>query len=225
MELERKALCARVSIEKPGVIRGFDAMHVQSIAGPAYWLVAADAAVPYRTSIATVPVYDAEHVRRALIADFERHGRPLVLRLDRIACQRTAEIELLLLDSDVLPLHGPAHYPRYYGQLERQNRDHRAWYQRLGLVTPDELAAAGERMRTALNQLWPRSTLGGCTPEQAWAQREPVDVDRRELRRDVEQRATWLCKTGRDPLAARRIAIEASLTERGLLTIQQGGWC
>jgi hypothetical protein len=71
-----------------------------------HWLVAADAAIPHRTSITTVPVYDADHVIAALAADFDRHGPPLVLRLDRIACQRTPEVHDLLHRYQVLPLHG-----------------------------------------------------------------------------------------------------------------------
>lgn len=115
-----------MSVVAPGIIRGFDAMHVASADGKTYWLVAADAAIPYRTSIATVPVYDAEHVIAALAADFERHGPPHVLRLDRIACQRTPEVHELLIRYQVLALHGPPRHPYYYGQLERQNREHRA---------------------------------------------------------------------------------------------------
>jgi hypothetical protein len=66
-------------------------MHVPCVDGLAYWLIASDAAVPYRPSLATVPAYDSEHVVTALAADFEQAGPPLVLRLDRIVCQRTRE--------------------------------------------------------------------------------------------------------------------------------------
>lgn len=225
MEHERKARCASVTIGAPGIVRGFDAMHVQSTDGKAYWLVAADAAVPYRTSIVTVPAYDAAHVMAALIADFETHGPPLVLRLDRIACQRTPEVYDLLTRYQVLPLHGPPRHPLFYGQLERQNREHRAWYEVLEPVSLRELATAGEAMRQALNTLWARPTLDGCTAEQAWAQRKPVDVDRRELVIDVDKRMSGLVTSGVERLRAQRIAIESALTERGLLTINQGGWC
>jgi transposase InsO family protein len=225
LEIERKARCASVVFAAPGIVRGFDAMHVESTAGRAYWLVAADAAVPFRTSILTVPVYDAEHVIAALTADFDTHGAPLVLRLDRIACQRTAEVDALLARYQVLALHGPPRHPYYYGQLERQNREHRAWYALLGIVEPAALAVAGEEMRTTLNTLWPRPTLAGCTAEQAWRARKPPDVDRRTLITDVDRRAFGLVASGIDQLRARRIAIEAALTERGLLTVNQGGWC
>lgn len=225
MELARKARCARVVLAAPNIVRGFDAMHVESIDRKAYWLVAADGAVPYRTSIATVTTYDAASVVEALRADFESHGAPLVLRLDRIACQRTPEVDVLLDEYGVLALHGPPRHPYYYGQLERQNREHRAWYRLLPPVTLRELATAAADMRTALNALWHRPTLNGCTAEQAWQQRTVVDVDRHELRHDVEGHATELCANGAKPLTARRIAIESALTKRGLLTINQGVRC
>lgn len=225
MELERRARCASVLVAAPNIIRGFDAMHVDCIEGRAYWLVAADAAVPYRTSIATVLHYDSASVVAALRNDFEVHGAPLVLRLDRIACQRTPDVEALLDDHLVLALHGPPRHPRYYGQLERQNREHRAWYRLLPPVTLHELEASGHRMRTSLNALWPRPTLDGWTAEHAWRQRPPVDVDRQELRHEVDRCATRLLASGLQQLTARRIAIESALTKRGLLTINQGGWC
>lgn len=225
IEIERKALSASVSIASPGIVRGFDAMHLQSTAGKAYWLVAADAAVPFRTSIATVASYDAEQVIRALVADFEHHGAPLVLRLDRIACQRTVEVDQLLARYQVLALHGPPRHPRYYGQLERQNREHRGWYATLGVVSPSELTFAGEAMRTALNDLWRRPTLDWCTAQEVWERRKPVEVDRVELRHDVVRRTASLIASTPDPLRARRIAIESALIERGLLTINPGGRC
>jgi len=225
MEIERRSRCASVVLAAPNVMRGFDAMHVESIEGKAYWLVAADAAVPYRTSITTVTSYDAASVVAALRDDFDSHGAPLVLRLDRIACQRTPDLDALLDDYLVLGLHGPPRHPYYYGQLERQNRDHRAWYRLLPPVTLRELAVAGCEMRTSLNALWPRPTLDGCTAEHAWQQRQTVDVDRLELRHEVERCTNGLLAVGTRPLTARRVAIESALTKRGLLTINQGGWC
>ena len=225
MELERKAKCGTVSVLAPGIVRGFDAMHVRCIDGIAYWLVSADAAVPYRTSIATVPIYDADHVINALETDFEEHGPPLVLRLDRIACQRTPAVHELLTRYDVLALHGPPRHPYYYGQLERQNREHRAWQVTLGIVSQAELGTAADAMRTALNGHWARPTLDWCTAEELWQRRTPVDIDRSTLRCEVERRTSGLVTSGHQPLHARRIAIETALTERGLLTVNHGGWC
>ncbi len=224
LELERKARCGTVRVAAPGIIRGFDAMHVASAEGKAYWLVAADAAIPYRTSIATVRVYDADHVIAALVADFDLHGPPLVLRLDRIACQRTPEVHALLDRYWVLPLHGPPRHPYYYGQLERQNREHRAWQRTLLAVSHDELGHAAEAMRTALNALWARPTLDWCTAQQAWLKRPTLDVDRKELRAEVERCTTRLTSSGLEYLAAQRVATETALIKRGLLTINSGGW-
>lgn len=223
MERERKNRCGTVSILRPGIVRGFDAMHVRCRERMSYWLVAADAAVPYRTSITTVDVYDARRVIEALQSDFEQHGPPLILRLDRIACQRTPEVYELLTRYDVLPLHGPPRHPYYYGQLERQNREHRDWQRVLGEVTRAELEEAARTMRTALNALWARPTLDWCTAQEVWEQRPSVDVDRRGLRRDVERCTARLVTSGYEPLHAQRIAIESALTKRGLLTINQGG--
>jgi hypothetical protein len=80
-------------------------------------------------------------------------------------------------------------------------------------------------MRTALNTLWPRPTLDGCTAEQAWQARRAYTVDRRDLITEVERRTAGLIAAGQEPLYARRISIESALTQRGLLTGKQGGWC
>lgn len=109
--------------------------------------------------------YDHASVIAALTADFEKHGPPLVARLDRAACQRTPDVIALLGESEVLMLHGPPRHPQYYGQLERQNREHRAWLRQVGTLTHEELPRSAARMRTALNALWPRPTLDWCTAE------------------------------------------------------------
>lgn len=226
MEHERKAEAARVQITQPGVVRGFDAMHMSCTDGRRYWLVAADAAVPYRTSIASVTDYDEASVMAALRADFDAHGPPLVLRLDRASCQRTLAVLALLRDYSVLPLHGPPHHPQYYGQLERQNREHRAWLHYVGRVTSDELPAVANRMRTALNALWVRPTLRWWTAEQAWRARPPIAVDRHALRLEVEARAASLVTGERlEPTVAQRRATESALRNLGLLTINFGGQC
>ena len=223
MERERKARCANVRVTQPGVIRGFDAMHMICRDGRFYWLVAADAAVPYRTSIETVDAYDEDSVIAALTADFEEHGPPLVARLDRASCQRTRAVLERLERYEVLVLHGPPHHPQYYGQLERQNLEHRAWLSSVDSLTRAGLPEVAARMKTALNALWARPTLNWCTAEQVWRARPTINVDRTQLRRHVERVATGLENTGLDPIVAQRRAIESALIERGLLTINFGG--
>ena len=129
----------------------------------------------------------------------------------------------------VLALHGPPHHPGYCGQLERQNREHRAWLTVLGVPTPHALVAAAERMRHALNALWPRRTLGWLTSEVLWKQRQqPIAIDRSALCIEVFERAERI-RAEQPKLAgygtAERFAIEYALKERGLLNVQLAGRC
>jgi transposase InsO family protein len=225
IERERKAACQRVLVSSPGVMRGFDAMYVDCLDGLHFWLIAADAAVSFRTTITFAPQYDARHVIETLEADFAEYGPPLVLRIDRAACQRTPDVLAMLEQHGVLVLHGPPRHPYFYGQTERQNREHRAWIDSVGPLHSHELAAAGQTMRTALNALWARPTLDWCTAEEVWQHRAPIEIDRVELREDVERCADRLVGAGVETTRARRIATESALTKRGLLTIHSGGQC
>ena len=225
MERERKQAAARVDIARPGLVRSLDAMHLKTVEGKAYALIMADGAVPYRTSAALVERYDSPAVERVVADDFDAHGEPLVLRLDRASCQRTEAVHTLLRERGVLHLHGPPRYPQYYGQLERQHREHRAV---LGddLLTKPQLAARLGRMTAALNDLWPRRSLGWRTAGEPWRMRKPIDVDRDELRNEVTERASKIQSASQKPLhyeVAWRFAVEHTLIKRGLLRIKPGG--
>lgn len=218
IERERQAEAGQVEVTVPGVLRGFDAMHL----GEACALVSADASVPYRTAAAAVPAYDGRHVADVLAADFSAHGAPLVLRLDRARCHETAEVLSVLREHGVLLLHGPPRHPQYYGQLERQNREHRAWLNSQVGPDQDDLAALLTRMTSALNRLWRRPTLDWRTAEEVWMQRRPLTENRRDLHQWVQARADQLRNRGlRDDLAM-RLAIEQALSERGYLKVTPG---
>ena len=166
----------------------------------------------------------------AVAADFEANGAPLVWRVDRAKAHATPEVLDVLNAHKVLVLHGPPHLPRYYGQLERQNREHRAW---LNGVCPDlgleHLTAECEQMRWAFNELVPRRTLGWKTAAAVWRTCTRPVVDRAELLDEVRERRCRLEEDeairGGHPGLAERIAIEAALTQRGLLKLKKGGWC
>lgn len=227
MEHERVAAAKRVHVTVPGVLRGFDAMHTATSAGRRYALIAGDAAVPFRTSAMPVQHYDERAVVEALERDFAMHGAPLVLRADRWRAHDAPRVLELLRASKVLLLHGPPHHPGYYGQLERQNREHRAWL-RDGLDVED-LRGTCDRMLDALNCEWPRRNLGWLTAQQVWTRRPPVDIDRDALRDEVEDRAARIRRRaeGRAAVAAmaERLAIESALQQRGFLRWERGGWC
>lgn len=216
-ERERKQQAARVVVTKPGVVRGFDAMYLSD--GLA--LIATDSAVPYRTTSRHVPVYDAQHVADVLAEDFETHGAPLVLRYDRARCHTAEPVMSVLRQHAVLVLQGPPYLARYYGQHERQNREHRAW-----CAWGGNRAVVDQRgldaMRNALNDLWRRPRLDWRTATECWEEREALEEDRDALRIDVQHRAARLCAQLVAPDLAMRLAIEQALTTRGYLHVIAG---
>lgn len=225
LERERKARCGTVVVAQAGVVRGFDQMYVWTTEGWRYLLVCADAAIPYRTTIDVVEHYDAPSVAETLQRDVEAYGAPLAYRLDRAACHAADAVQAVLDAAGALVLQGPPHHPWYYGQLERQNREHRAWLAALGTPTPAQLAAAVGRMRHALNALWPRRTLGWQTSEALWNQRAPLIEDREALQREVRERSLRLVHDGTPADLARRWSVEHALRLRAYLEVKPGGWC
>src|SRR5262249_59813378 len=119
--------------------------------------------------------YDGRAVAEVLQRDFETCGPPVVLRLDRATAHDVPPVRELLETHRVLALHGPAHYARYYGQLERQNAEHRQWL----AVTPEPVDI--DAMMATLNGRWRRSTLGWHTAQELWESRPVIDVDRQAL--------------------------------------------
>jgi transposase len=229
MERERRETTTRVVVVSPGILRGLDAMHVATTGGWRFLLVAGDGSVPFRTSADDVLHYDGVSVARALDRDFALHGPPLVLRLDRARSHDTPEVHEVLRAHGVLSLHGPPRCPRFYGQLERMNREQRAWLDAQGLLDPDALADARDRMLRALNASWRRRTLDFRTAEEVWRMRPPVLVDRAALRDEVADRAACIARhldvRGAPADLAERLAIEQALSRRGLLRQEMGGWC
>lgn len=229
MERERKATLAHITITQPGVLRGMDAMQFPAADVARYALIAADGAVPYRTSLATGRHYDAHLVARALQADLERNGAPLVYRLDRALAHDAPAARAVLNAHQVLVLHGPPRYPCYYGQLERQNREHRAWLNAEPVPGRAPLESRLAEMLDRVNRLWRRRTLGWMTAAEVWSARPPLRVDRHALREEVQDRALGIARklSGRGQPAdlAERLAIEQTLTRMGYLRQELGAWC
>jgi transposase len=229
MERERIQAAERIVITQPGVVRGFDAVQVRTLDGLAYVLPSADAAVPYRTSVAVGRKYDGPAVASALEEDIRQHGAPLVWRVDRAAVHECPRVREVLEAHGILVLHGPPHLPRYYGQLERMNREHRAWLDAAGPLDPERLREEVERMAEALNAALPRRSLGWRTAQELWQRRPSLAVDRSAFRDEVRERAHRLALTQPKLQAydglVERFAIEMALTDRGWLKRQRGGWC
>jgi transposase len=228
MERERVASCGRVTVLAPAVVRGFDQLEVD--AGGRVWvLVSADGAVPFRTSAPIVDAYDGTAVAAAIEHDFAVHGAPLVWRRDRARSHGTDAVTEVIDHYQVLPLAGPPRCPRFYGQLERQNREHRAWLRLSPPRDRDQLATALPEMLAALNARWRRRTLGWKTAEEAWMARPALQLDRARLRDEVRDRSArisrHLANRGLPSDLADRLAIEQTLIRYGLLRIQLGVRC
>jgi transposase len=222
MERERQARCEHVEVVTPGAVRGFDGVHLSVAEGVRWLLTSADAAVPYRTSHALVERYDGAAVLAAIEADFDEHGAPLVWRVDRAKAHTTPALLARLASRGVLVLHGPPRLPRFYGQLERQNRDDRALLAGLGQrPLAADVAAYLPDLRRIANTVWPRRALGFRTPEAVWTTRPELRDNRLRLHIEVQQRAARYAADLRGAPAAAdlamRRAIEDALEERGHL--------
>ena len=229
MERRRKAASSHVHIAMPGVMRGMDAMHLRVRGGCRHTLIAADSAIPFRTSATVGERYDTDLVLEALEADIARHGAPLVYRLDRAKAHVCARVREFLDSHEILVLHGPPHLPRFYGQLERQNRDHRAWLDAIEATAPEELPQRIHEMIDALNERWRIRSLAWRTPAEVWQARPTLCVDRAELALEVNERAARIARRlqlRRKPAdLALRLAIEQALESRGYLSQSGRGWC
>jgi hypothetical protein len=229
MERERKAALTHVIVTAPGLLRGMDAMYFHCAEGLLYALFCADGAVPYRTSVTTGDRYDAELVAATLRADIEKHGAPLVYRFDRAAVHDAPAARAVLDEHQVLVLHGPPYYPRFYGQHERQNREHRAWADTLRRLSREDVDGCLAQMLEGVNELWKRRTLGWNTAAQVWSQRPRLVIDRRALREEVMERTARIARAlecrGKPADLAERLAIERTLELRGYLRKEPGGWC
>jgi transposase-like protein len=229
IERERQQSLTRVSVAAVGLIRGLDAMHLSINGAKSYALVCADAAIPYRTTVTLGEHYDAVLVARTLKRDIDSHGAPLILRADRARAHGSPLVMKILEEHQVLMLHGPPRYPCFYGQLERQNREHRAWLAALANPLGESMQALLERMIYCLNTLWPRRSLSWKTAAQAWQARSSIHIDRLTFKKEVQDRARYLERhidlRAKPADLIGRLAIEQALDNLGYLHRQQGGWC
>jgi hypothetical protein len=229
IERERQQTLTRVEVAAAGLIRGIDAMHLSTSRGKGYALVCADAAVPYRTTVTVGEHYDAALVARTLARDIQSHGAPLILRADRARAHDCPQVRRVLEEHQVLMLHGPPRYPCFYGQLERQNREHRAWLAALIDPLGEPMRELLERMIYCLNTLWPRRSLGWKTASEAWKGRSALHIDRQAFKEEVQDRARNLERhidlRAKPADLVERLAIEQTLANMGHLHRQTGGWC
>ena len=185
--------------------------------------------MPYRTRVTTGSRYDAELVAAALRADIDKYGAPLVYRFDRAAVHDAPAARAVLDEHQVLVLHGPPYYPGFYGQHERQNREHRAWAPTWLALEREQIDPCLAQMLDGVNRLWKRRTLDWKTASEVWNQRPRLVIDRRALREEVMERTARIARAlecrGKPADLAERLAIERTLELKGYLRKEPGGWC
>jgi hypothetical protein len=210
-------------------MRGFDGLALKTTGGWREGLIASDASVPYRTSVRVVSSYDGEAVAASIETDIERHGAPLVWRMDRASPHTTERVRHVLDRHEVLLLQGPPGCPRFYGQHERQNREHRGYLRWSPLLSPEQAEVECEGMLNVVNEKWRRPQLGWRTAGEMWGKREAINENRAELRADVEAKTARLMAAsegrGMSKSKAERLAIVQALQERGYVRLGRGRRC
>lgn len=150
-------------------------------------------------------------------------------RRDRASAHDAPAVRELLAAHQVLVLHGPPRCPRFYGQHERQNREHRAWEDEIALLPLEDIEPRLRQVLEAVNKLWRRRTLNWKAAYEAWSARPRLTIDRRALREEVSERAARIARQlqhrGKPADLAERLAIEQALELRGYLRREIGGWC
>lgn len=221
MERERQAACRHLVPAFPGLIRSFDQLVMNTTCGPWYALISADTASPYVPVRCSRPATTVAQSLPPSRRTSPPLAPPLVWRADRAKAHQTPDVRAILERFGVFLLHGPPRYPQFYGSLERQNREHRAWLASLGRLDPGELHARFSSMLVSLNTLWRRPSLGWLTAADAWSARPNLDLDRNQLRLEIQHRAALIARhldaRASSVDMASRLAIEQTLTQCGLL--------
>jgi Integrase core domain len=176
---------------------------------------------------------DAATVREALADLFAEHGRPLVMKCDNGPAFRAQLTKRFLLGREIFTLYSPPYCAQYNGGCERANRT-------LKELTAHVADQAGRRdfwksddlivARLRANRLARPWGPTGPTPEETWAARDVLSLDKRKnmwqhLRSEI---ATVLDQRLIDPTAAlshypqaeiERIAAQPVLEQLGLLHV------
>ena len=170
-----------------------------------------------------VPDVGAETTLRILKTLFLQHGPPLVLKSDNGPAFISGDYPDLLKDFAIVPLRSPPITPRYNGSCEagiNSMKTRTMGLARDALWTADDLEAA----RLQANEL----RCGGPSPQQLWAERQPITrEDRDQLAQAIEEQTRQqIQKHQLTPTEAQtqqqvihRRAVRQVLIELGLLTV------
>jgi hypothetical protein len=188
-----------------------------------------DLASRYKFNPMTGDIPCGEEISGYLKATFKQFGAPLFLKRDNGGNLNHAAVNDVLADYFVLPVNSPAHYPPYNGAIEEAQAELKN-----GLASklaykscfaPEHMEAYASTVEHDLNHR-PRPCLNGKNACQVYftGRRTFTKWERRDayvwitnLQSDI------LCSDGIKPQTAWRIAVEAWLNMKGLITVTRNG--
>lgn len=189
-----------------------------------------DLASRYKFAPMTGDVPCGEEISGYLAATFDRFGAPLLLKRDNGGNLNHAAVNAVLEDYFVLPLNSPVHYPPYNGAIEEAQTELKN-----GLATKlsykpscprEHMEAYASTVEHDLNHQ-PRPCLHGSNACQVYFtnKRTFTKWERRDAYAWMTNvQGDILCSEGGvQPQAAWRIAVEAWLRMKGLITVTING--
>jgi hypothetical protein len=188
-----------------------------------------DLASRYKFDPMAGDIPDGEEISGYLTAEFRRFGPPLLLKRDNGGNLNHAAVNDVLAEHFVLPLNSPVHYPPYNGAIEEAQAELKGGLAAKFAYKPcprEHLEAYAAAVEHDLNHR-PRPCLNGRNACQVyfsgrrtftkWERRDAYDWIT-NLQSDI------LCsEDGVQPHAAWRIAVEAWLRMKGLITVTVNG--
>ena len=223
----------RISWNVPNVAWSMDPCeykHRDTDGGKVYLNHVQDLASRYKFNPMTGDVPCGEEISGYLAATFDRFGAPLFLKRDNGANLNHAAVNAVLADYFVLPVNSPVHYPPYNGAIEEAQTELKNGLAAKLLYKSscprEHMEAYASTVEHDLNHQ-PRPCLHGSNACQVYFtnKRTFTKWERRDayawmtnLQGDI------LCSNGGvQPQAAWRIAVEAWLRMKGLITVTING--
>lgn len=189
-----------------------------------------DQASRFRFELTPGSTLPARSIATQLVALFERHGAPLILKRDNGSNLCAPDVDDLLDAFGVLPLNSPPHYPRFNGAIERAQREIKeaaTALVELGSPLDDALEIAPHLLNAK-----PRPVLAGKTaaavflPARSPFQQQFTHQKRKDLKCSIQDDASCIqdrMKTcghhAHD--AAWRQAVQKALVQLGFITVLQ----
>jgi hypothetical protein len=223
----------RISWNVPNVAWSMDPCEYKqhdAIGGKVYLNHMQDLASRYKFTPMTGDVPCGEEIAGYLAATFDRFGAPLFLKRDNGGNLNHAAVNAVLEDYFVLPLNSPVHYPPYNGAIEEAQTELKNGLAAKLSYKPncqrEHMEAYASSVEHDLNHQ-PRPCLNGSNACQVYftGKRTFTKWERRDAHDwliNMQDDILW-SDGGVQPQAAWRIAVEAWLRMKGLITVTING--